>query len=177
MPNNAISPRRHLPDFCSGGENPSPACAFFARILQRHASFSSQPHAKTTSQRRYVLSRSACSSLLMLLCVLFVAACVCEIPHTAQRQLRKGSALRRSATVRQRVLHKERVIYHINNTSTINSNSNCLICLICFKVLQGCLGLPDIARKAAHLARQERAHRRSASCAGRCQAPMIGVSR
>lgn len=60
----------------------------------------------------------------------------------AQRQLRKGSALRRSAAARQRALHKERVIYHIHNTCTINSNSNsninCLICLICFKVLQGC---------------------------------------
>ena len=85
-----------MADFCSSGENPSPACAFFVRAGAR---------------------------------------------AQAQRQLRKGSALRRSAAARQRALHKERVIYHIHNTCTINSNSNinCLICLICFKVLQGCL--------------------------------------
>ena len=35
MPDNAISPRRHLPDFCSSGENPSPACAFFVRAGAR----------------------------------------------------------------------------------------------------------------------------------------------
>ena len=96
MPNNAISPHRQMADFCSSGENPSPACAFFVRAGAR---------------------------------------------AQAQRQLREGSKLRRSAAARQRALHKERVIYHIHNTCTINSNSNinCLICLICFKVLQGCL--------------------------------------
>ena len=141
MPDNAISPHRQMADFCSSGENPSPACAFFVRA---------GAHAQ------------------------------------AQRQLREGSKLRRSLAARQRALHKERVIYHIHNTCTSNSNSNinCLICLICFKVLQGCfkvlqgcLGLLRLARKAAHIAWQKRAHRRSGSCAGRCQAPVIGVSR
>lgn len=35
MPNNAISPHRQMADFCSGGENPSPACAFFVRAGAR----------------------------------------------------------------------------------------------------------------------------------------------
>lgn len=111
-----------MADFCSSGENPSPACAFFVRAGAR---------------------------------------------AQAQRQLRKGSALRRSLTAQQRSLRKERVIYHINNTSTINSNSNinCLICLICFKgasrVLQGCLrvlGFASLCQKScAHCLAEARA--------------------
>lgn len=111
-------------------------------------------------------------------------ACV-RSPTQAQRQLRKGSALRRSATVRQRVLHKERVIYHINNTSTINSNSNsninCLICLICFKVHQGCLRVLGFARlrqkscapcPAGTRAQAQRQLRRALSCARDRRQPM-----
>ena len=118
MPNNAISPHRQMADFCSSGENHSPACAFFVRAGAR---------------------------------------------AQAQRQLREGSKLRRSLAARQRALHKERVIYHIHNTCTINSNSNinCLICLICFKVLQGCLRVLGFAspcqKSCAHCPAEARA--------------------
>lgn len=107
-----------MADFCSSGENPPPACAFFVRAGAR---------------------------------------------AQAQRQLREGSKLRRSAAARQRALHKERVIYHIHNTCTINSNSNinCLICLICFKVLQGCLRVLRFAspcqKSCAHCLAEARA--------------------
>ncbi len=115
MPNNAIPPHRQMADFCSSGENPSPACAFFVRAGAR---------------------------------------------AQAQRQLRKGSALRRSLAARQHALHKERVIYHIHNTCTINSNSNinCLICLICFKGASRVLRFASPCQKScAHCLAEARA--------------------